>query len=82
MRNDLFDTISNEEYEQIRQAGKVLADFLQKHKGAYRYDEIVISSYGGMALRKESIEYMNVNKTREEDKAATEELIKEWTSNG
>ena len=38
--------------------------------------------YGGMALRKESIEYMNVNKTREEDKAAAEELIKEWTSNG
>ena len=81
MKHNLFDTISNEEYEQIRQAAAVLGTFLKKYKDTYSYDEIVVSPYG-MTLRRDSIEFMAWMKTREEDKADTEALIKEWTENG
>lgn len=75
--NGLFEKISNEEYEEVRKAGKVLCDFLKKHRDAL-YDEIVVTNYGSIILREESIESINVSRTREEEHEQVKKILKEW----
>lgn len=77
MKNYLFDTISDEEYEQVRQAGNVLYEFLKRHYKDFYYTEVVISWLGNMTIRKEETEWLLLDKTKEECKKEKERLLSE-----
>lgn len=77
MRNELLAKISEEEYEQVRQAGKVLQDFLNKYYYDHYYDEIIISKLGSMEFRRNYMEFLWLDKTREEDRQDREKLLSE-----